>query len=398
MSSLDLERHYGAHNYLPLPVVIREGAGVWLTDIEGRRYLDLMSAYSAVSLGHVHPRVAAAAIQQLNRVGVVSRAFHNEPLGPFLQRLCEVSGFDRALPMNTGAEAVETAIKAARRWGYRVKGIAHDRAQIVVARNNFHGRTTTIIGFSSDAQYRADFGPFTPGFIAATFGDIDSFRAAITPDTCAVFVEPIQGEAGIVVPPPGFLSALRELCDQQHVLLIIDEIQSGLGRTGKWFACEHEGVHADGMTVGKALGGGILPVSAFLADNEVMDLFEPGSHGSTFGGNPVAAAVGLEVLAVLEDEGMIENCARLGEHLLNRLRAMRSPLIRAVRGRGLWAGVELTVGARAACEALMAHGVLTKETHGTVIRIAPPLCISQADLDWGLDQLENVLASATATV
>jgi ornithine--oxo-acid transaminase len=381
LEALTLEQHYGARNYLPLPVVLRQGEGAWLTDTAGRRYLDLMSAYSAVSLGHVHPRVTEAAIRQLRQVGVISRAFYSEPLGPFLKRLCEIAGFERALPMNTGAEAVETAIKAARRWGHRVKGIAADAAQIVVA-------------FSSDAAYRADFGPFASGFVEAGFGDIDSFRAAFTPSTCAVLIEPIQGEAGIVVPPEGFLKQLRALCDEHGVLLIADEIQSGLGRTGKWFACQHEDVQPDCMVVGKALGGGVMPVSAFLASAEVMDLFEPGSHGSTFGGNPVAAAIGLEALAVLEEEGLIENSARLGEHLRKRLSALDSPLIRDVRGRGLWMALELNVDARATCEALMTRGVLAKETHGTVLRIAPPLCISRADLDWGLDQIECVLAEA----
>jgi ornithine--oxo-acid transaminase len=394
LEALALEQHYGARNYLPLPVVLRQGEGAWLTDTTGRRYLDLMSAYSAVSLGHVHPRVTDAAIRQLRQVGVISRAFYSEPLGPFLKRLCEIAGFERALPMNTGAEAVETAIKAARRWGYRVKGIAADAAQIVVAGNNFHGRTTTIVGFSSDAAYRADFGPFAPGFVEAGFGDIESFRAAMTPATCAVLIEPIQGEAGIVVPPEGFLRQLRALCDEYRVLLIADEIQSGLGRTGKWFACQHEDVQPDCMVVGKALGGGVMPVSAFLASAEVMDLFEPGSHGSTFGGNPVAAAIGLEALAVIEEEGLIENSAVLGEHLRKRLSALHSSLIRDVRGRGLWMALELNIDARPTCEALMTRGVLAKETHGTVLRIAPPLCISQADLDWGLDQIECVLAEA----
>lgn len=386
-----------AHNYAPLPVVLAEGAGDWLTDIDGRRYLDLMSAYSAVSHGHAHPRLLQALTQQAQRLAVTSRAYHAQALAPFLEKLVQVTGLGddaRVLPASGGAESVETAIKAARRWGYRVKGIAADRAQIVVARNNFHGRTTTLVGFSSDADYRADFGPFAPGFVQVAFGDIDALAAAITADTCAVLLEPIQGEAGIVLPPPGYLAAVRRLCDARGVLLILDEIQSGLGRTGRWFAFQHEGIVPDGLVVGKALGGGLLPVSAFVARRALIDVFDPGSHGSTFGGNPLAAAVGLEALRVLEDERLIERSDTLGRHLLARLRAIDSPLVRAVRGRGLWVGVELDttrVASRAVVERMLAHGVLTKDTHGTVIRFAPPLTIAREALDHGIDVFARVL-------
>lgn len=388
---IDREQRFGANNYSPLPVAISRAQGVWVEDCDGKRYLDMMSAYSAVSHGHAHPRIVAAAIAQLQKVSVVSRAFHSETLGHFLEALCEIAGFEAALPMNSGAEAVETAIKAARRWGYRVKGIARDKARIVTATHNFHGRTTTIVGFSTEPQYKDGFGPFSDGFDTATFGDIDSFRAAIGPNTCAVLIEPIQGEAGIRVPPQGFLRQLRELCDATNTLLILDEIQSGLGRTGKTFAFEHEGIRPDGLIVGKALGGGILPVSAFIADHALMDLFDAGSHGSTFGGNPLAAAVGMEALRVLQDEQLAQNSAELGAYLQQRLREMAVPFVRDIRGRGLWVGIELDRPARPYCEALMALGVLAKETHETVLRIAPPLCISRDELDWGLERIQQVL-------
>jgi ornithine--oxo-acid transaminase len=395
---LRLEDQFGTHNYAPVDVVLERGQGEWLYDVDGRRYLDLMSAYSAVSHGHCHPRLVAVLQAQAQRLAIVSRAFRTEPLGPFLEAIVRRTGLDRALPANGGVESVEAAIKAARRWGYRVKGIAPGRAQIVVARGNFHGRTTAVVGFSSEDEYRADFGPFAPGFRHFDFGDIDSLRAAIDADTCAVLIEPIQGEAGIRVPPPGFLQAARALCDEQRVLLVLDEIQSGLGRTGRWFAFEHEGIRPDGLILGKALGGGLLPVSCFVATHEVMDLFDPGSHGSTFGGNPLAAAVGLEALRVLEEEGLVERSATLGAHLLERLRAIQAglarPLVREVRGRGLWAGVDLDpqlVGARTVVDRLVERGVLTKDTHGTVIRFAPPLVIAREALDWGLEQFERVL-------
>ena len=389
-----LESSVCARNYAPLPVVVERAEDVWIQDVAGRRYLDFMSAYSAVSHGHRHPRLVAAARAQLDRVCVTSRAFHSDTLGPFLAELCRLAGFERALPMNTGAEAVETAIKAARRWGYRVKGIEAGRAVILVADDNFHGRTTTIVGFSSEPAYRDGFGPFAPGFRHFRFGDLDSLDAAWDENVCAVLVEPIQGEAGIVVPPAGWLRALRERCDRHAALLILDEVQSGLGRTGRMFAYEHEGIRPDGLVLGKALGGGVLPVSAFLADNPVMGLFDPGSHGSTFGGNALAAAVGLEALRVLQDEQLPGRSAVLGRHLLERLQALACGKPLAVRGRGLWAGVESldpSVQARDLVERLAQRGVLSKETHDRVIRIAPPLTITLADLDWGIDQLGAVL-------
>jgi len=341
MDAVELENRYSARNYRPLPVTLARGEGAYLWDTDGRRYIDMMSAYSAVSHGHGHPRILAALEAQARRLAVPSRAYHNDRLGPFLQKICEVTGLDAALPMNTGAEAVETAIKAARRWGYRVKRIARDRAEIIVARGNFHGRTTTIIGFSSEPDYRDGFGPFAPGFRAVPFGDLAAMEAAITPETAAVLIEPIQGEAGIIVPPAGWLAGLRALCDAKGVLLIVDEVQSGLGRTGAWFAYQHERVRPDGVILGKALGGGVLPVSAFAGRRELMDVFTPGSHGSTFGGNALAAAVGLEALRVLEEEGLVERSRVLGEHMLQRLRRIKSPVLKEVRGRGLWAGAEI---------------------------------------------------------
>jgi ornithine--oxo-acid transaminase len=394
MNAIEHETRYSAHNYAPLPVVLARGEGAHLWDTDGRRYVDMMSAYSAASHGHAHPRILAALETQARRLAVPSRAYYNDRLGPLLEELCKLSGLDAALPMNTGAEAVETAIKAARRWGYRVKGIARDRAEIVVAQGNFHGRTTTVISFSTEAEYRDGFGPFTPGFRAVPFGDLAAIERAITPNTAAVLIEPIQGEAGIIVPPAGFLIGLRRLCDAHNVLLILDEVQSGLGRTGAWFAFEHDGIRPDGLILGKALGGGVLPVSAFVGTRALMDVFTPGSHGSTFGGNPLAAAVGLEALHVIRDEGLVEKSRELGAHMLGRLRAIRSPALRDVRGRGLWAGAEIeprVASAREACERLLAKGVLSKETHHTVVRLAPPLVIARADLDWALDRFEEVL-------
>jgi ornithine--oxo-acid transaminase len=394
MNAVELENRYSARNYHPLPVTLTRGEGAFLWDSEGRRYIDMMSAYSAVSHGHGHPRILAALAAQAQRLAVPSRAYHNDRLGPFLEKLCAVSGFDAALPMNTGAEAVETAIKAARRWAYRVKRVARDQAEIIVADGNFHGRTTTIIGFSSEDDYRDGFGPFAPGFRAVPFGDLAAMERAITPATAAVLIEPIQGEAGIIVPPAGWLAGVRRLCDERGVLLILDEVQSGLGRTGAWFAFEHEGVRPDGLILGKALGGGVLPVSAFLAKRELMDVFTPGSHGSTFGGNALAAAVGLEALRVLEDENLIERSRVLGAHMLDRLHRLRSPVLKDVRGRGLWVGAEIDprfATARMACERLLYKGVLSKETHDTVIRLAPPLVIQRHDLDWALDRFEEVI-------
>jgi len=398
-SRMDLENRFGAENYLPLPVVLDRGEGAWLWDVEGNNYLDMMSAYSAVSHGHGHPRLVRALKEQAEKLAIVSRAFHAEPLGPFLEKLCELSSQDRALPMNTGAEAVETAIKAARRWGYRVKGIPEDKAEIIVAEGNFHGRTTTIVGFSSEDEYKADFGPFTPGFVTVPFGDIDAMRAAMSPKTAAVMVEPMQGEAGIIEPPAGWLKALRDLCTEQNVLLILDEIQTGLGRTGRMFAHDHECITPDALILGKALGGGLLPVSAFLAREDVMAQFGPGSHGSTFGGNPLGAAVGLEALNVLEDEELTARSATLGAKLKRAMENMGSPLIIDVRGKGLWIGVEIDPGlceARTVCERLMARGILSKETHDTVVRLAPPLVIKEADLDWAIDEFRAVIAELEA--
>jgi len=394
MTAMEMEKRYGAKNYEPIPVTLTRGEGAHLWDTSGRRYVDMMSAYSAASHGHAHPRILATLGEQAQRLAVPSRAYYNDRLGPFLEELCRLTGLDAALPMNTGAEAVETAIKAARRWGYWVKGIPHDRASIIVADGNFHGRTTTIVGFSSEPAYRDGFGPFAPGFRSVPFGDIAAVERAITPETAAVLVEPIQGEAGIVVPPAAWLSGLRQLCDANHVLLILDEVQSGLGRTGAWFAFQHEGIVPDGLVLGKALGGGVLPVSAFVGRREVMDVFTPGSHGSTFGGNALAAAVGLEALHIIADEGLVEKSCVLGGHMLARLRAMASPALKQVRGRGLWAGAEIDprfASARAICERLLEKGVLSKETHDTVVRFAPPLVIERQDLDWALDRFEETI-------
>ncbi len=391
------EARFGARNYKPVPVVVARALDCHVWDVEGRRYLDMMGAYSAVSHGHLHPRLVAAAQRQLQRVAVTSRAYYSDVLGAFLEKLCTVSGFEQVLPMNTGAEAVETAIKAARRWGYRHKGIADGQAEILVARQNFHGRTTTVISASSEPDYRAGFGPFTPGFRHFDFGDMDSLRAAAGPNTCAVLIEPVQGEAGVVLPPAGFFQALRTWCTAERVLLIADEVQSGLGRTGRWFAFEHEGIRPDGLILGKALGGGLLPVSAFVADRAVMDVFEPGSHGSTFGGNALAAAVGLEALQVIEDEDLVARSARAGAHLLQRLQGVQAQAgarVRAVRGRGLWVGVDLDpalASARDVVERLAVRGVLSKETHETVIRFAPPLTITTALIDEAVDVFAEVL-------
>jgi ornithine--oxo-acid transaminase len=393
MTPIELENRYSARNYAPLPVVLTRGEGAHLWDTSGRRYVDMMSAYSAASHGHAHPRILGALEAQARRLAVPSRAYYSDRLGPFLAELCRLTGMAAALPMNTGAEAVETAIKAARRWGHRVKGVAQGNARIIVANGNFHGRTTTVVGFSSEPDYRDGFGPFAPGFDAVPFGDLAAMERAITPATAAVLIEPIQGEAGIIVPPDGWLAGVRRLCDQHNLLLIIDEVQSGLGRTGTWFAFEHEHVRPDGLILGKALGGGVLPVSAFLGREDLMGVFTPGSHGSTFGGNPLAAAVGHEALRVIADEGLVDRSRVLGAHMLERLRAIRSPALKAVRGRGLWAGAEIDpafAGAREVCERLLDKGVLSKETHHTVVRLAPPLVIARDDLDWALDRFEEV--------
>lgn len=399
MGFIEREAAVCAANYSPLPVVLAEGRGCWLTDVAGRRRLDMMSAYSAVNHGHGHPRILAAMRAQAERLAVSSRAYHTDRLAPFLEKLTAVAGLPMALPMNTGAEAVETAIKAARRYGYRRMGIPDGRAEIIVAANNFHGRTTTIVSFSSDPDYRDGFGPFTPGFRTVPFGDADAVARAIGEHTCAVLIEPIQGEAGIIVPPDRYLRRLRDICDRTGVLLILDEIQSGLGRTGRWFAHEHEGVKPDAMLLGKALGGGVYPVSAFVATREVMSVFDPGSHGSTFGGNPLAAAIGLEALTVIEEEGLVENSAHLGRYLMDALSGLRSNAIREIRGRGLWIGVEIdpeVASAREVCLRLADAGVLTKETHGTVLRFAPPLTITRTEIDWAMERIARVLARQLA--
>jgi ornithine--oxo-acid transaminase len=391
---IDLEARYGANNYRPLPVLLSRGEGVYLFDVHGNRYLDMMSAYSAVSFGHSHRVLVDALTTQARRLAVTSRAFHTDALGPFLAALCRMTGMDRALPMNSGAEAVETAIKAARKWAYKVKRVPDGRARILVAEGNFAGRTTTIVGFSSEPQYRDGFGPFARGFASVAFGDAGALERAITPHTAAFIVEPIQGEAGIVVPPPGYLKSVREICTRHDVLLICDEVQTGLGRTGAMLACDHEGVRPDGLTLGKALGGGLLPVSAFLARDDVMAQFTPGDHGSTFGGNPLAAAVGLAALELLEDRQLAQHARDQGAYLRAQLRALDHPAITDVRGLGLLVGVQIDpawASARRVCEGLVAEGVLTKDTHHTVVRLAPPLIVEPHQIDFAVAALRRVL-------
>ncbi|HEV2213286.1 MAG TPA: ornithine--oxo-acid transaminase [Gammaproteobacteria bacterium] len=393
--TIELENQYCAHNYHPLPVVLTRGEGVYVWDDAGNRYLDMMSAYSAVSHGHAHPKLVKTLTEQAAKLAVCSRAFHSEKLGAFLKRVCELTGMDMALPMNTGAEAVETALKAARKWAYKVKGVPADKAEIVVCSGNFHGRTIAIVAMSSEAQYKDGFGPFPGGMKLIPYGDADALEKAIGPHTAAFLVEPIQGEAGIVVPPAGYLKKCAEICRRHKVLLIADEIQTGLGRTGKLLACEHEGVKPDGLILGKALGGGLLPVSAFLASREVMGVFTPGDHGSTFGGNPLAAAVGLEALNVLVEEKLAERSAELGTYLLEKLAALKSPFIKSLRGKGLFVGIEIDprkARARGVCERLMAEGLLSKETHETVVRLAPPLVVTREQLDWAVERIGHVLA------
>jgi ornithine--oxo-acid transaminase len=395
---LALADRYAAHNYHPLPVVIAEAEGAWVTDVEGDRYLDMLAAYSALNFGHRHPRLVAAAHRQIDRLTLTSRAFHNDTFPIFCRDLAELAGKDMVLTMNTGAEAVETAIKTARRWGYDVKGVAPDRAKIIVADGNFHGRTVTIVSFSSDPSAQAGFGPFTPGFEVVPYGDIEALRAAVDDDTVAFLVEPIQGEAGIIVPPDGYLRAARELCTERDALLMADEIQSGLGRTGTTFAVEHEGVVPDVYILGKALGGGIIPLSAVVANRDVLGVFKPGEHGSTFGGNPLACAIGIEVVDMLREGTYQRASAELGAWLAQALRDAGVPQIAEVRGRGLWIGIELTPDAgeaRVACERLMERGVLAKDTHETTIRLAPPLCVTREDLEWALERIVEVLSSAT---
>jgi ornithine--oxo-acid transaminase len=390
---INLEEAYGAHNYHPLDVVLEKAEGVWVYDVEGKRYLDCLAAYSAVNQGHCHPRILAALIEQASKVTLTSRAFRNDQLALLYKDLHDLTGYDMALPMNSGAEAVETAVKAARKWGYKVKGIPDGKAEIIVCANNFHGRTVTIVSFSTDEQYRDGFGPFTPGFKVIPFGDARALHAAITPNTCAFLVEPIQGEAGIIIPPSGFLKEAAAICRENRVLLIADEIQSGLGRTGKLFAFMHEGIRPDAVIVGKALAGGFYPVSAVLASKEVLGVFNPGDHGSTFGGNPLACAIARTALRVLVSEKMIERSAELGAYFVDRLKALRSPHVSEVRGLGLWIGIELNKPARPFCEALKEQGILCKETHEKVIRIAPPLVITREEIGWAFDRIKNVLES-----
>ena len=389
---VELEERYGAHNYHPLDVVVARAEGVWVWDVEGNRYLDCLAAYSAVNQGHCHPKIRAAAIAQMEKVTLVSRAFRTDQLGPFYQELCELTGMDMVLPMNSGAEGVETAVKTARKWGYRVKGIPEDRAEILVCSDNFHGRTITCVSFSTEPLYRRDFGPYTPGFRVIPFGDAGALAAAIGPNTCAFLVEPIQGEAGILMPPDGWLRQVADECEKRNVLLVLDEVQTGLGRTGALFACMHEGVRPDILVAGKALGGGFYPVSAVLARKQVLGVYPPGEHGSTFGGNPLAAAIARASLRVIVEEKLVERSAELGAYFLSKLRAtLQGPDIRDIRGKGLFIGLEMATAARPYCEALKEQGLLCKETHDRVIRFAPPLVITREEIDWAIERIRKVI-------
>ena len=388
---LELENNYGARNYRPLDVVIERAQGVWVYDVEGKKYLDCLAAYSAVNQGHCHPKILNTLVEQAGKVTLTSRAFRNDQLPLLYKELHDLTGFDMALPMNSGAEAVETAIKTARKWGYTVKGIPDGKAEIIVCANNFHGRTVTIVSFSTDEQYRRGFGPFTPGFKVIPFGDAQALRDAITPNTCAFLVEPIQGESGIIIPPKGYLRDAADVCRRNQVLLMTDEIQSGLGRTGKLFAYMHEGITPDVLIIGKALAGGFYPVSAVLASKEILGVYQPGDHGSTFGGNPLACAVARTALHVLFEERMVERSAELGAYFLDKLKTLRSPDLKEVRGIGLWIGIELRTPARPCCEALKQEGILCKETHDKVIRIAPPLIIEREEIDWAFERIRKVI-------
>lgn len=386
--------HYSANNYHPLPIVIEKGEGVWVHDVEGKKYLDMLSAYSALNQGHRHPKIMGALMEQASKVTLTSRAFHNETMGPFLKKLCQMAGFEKALPMNTGAEAVETALKAARKWGLVKKGVPENQGEIIVCDNNFHGRTVTIVSFSTEEQYRHGFGPFTPGFISVPFGDADALEKAITKNTVAILAEPIQGEGGVLVPPEGYLARMRELATKHNVLMMLDEIQTGLGRTGKLFAYQYEEAKPDVLLLGKALGGGVYPVSAMLSADDVMDVFGPGDHGSTFGGNPLGSAVGQAALDVLEEENLVEKAFTLGQYFKEGLERIQSPLIAEIRGKGLLIGVEIKKEhgkARPFCERLMELGLLCKETHDYTIRFAPPLTITKEEIDWSLEQIAKVL-------
>ena len=390
-----IEDRYGAHNYHPLDVVIEKGNGVWVWDVDGKKYMDCLAAYSAVNQGHCHPRLIKVMQGQAEKLTLTSRAFRNNLWPLFAQKVCEILGFEKVLPMNSGAEAVETAIKIARKWGYKIKKVEKDKAEIIVCKGNFHGRTTTIVSFSDDPSAAENYGPYTPGFKQIPFGDANALEDAVTSNTVAFLVEPIQGEAGVVVPPDGFLRQAAEICQKNNVLLIADEIQSGLGRTGKMLACEHENVKPDMITIGKALSGGFYPVSAVLADARVMDVIEPGTHGSTYGGNPLAAAIAIEALSILQEEKLCDNAAKLGAYLLERLQALKSPYIDFVRGKGLWIGIVLKPGeknARSFCQQLKAEGILAKDTHEHIIRLAPPLVITREEIDWVIDRVAKVLS------
>jgi len=390
---LDLEKKYGAQNYKPLPVVIAKGEGCWVWDTEGKKYLDMLASYSAVNQGHRHPKIIAAAMDQLGKITVTSRAFVNDQMGRFLKKTAELAGYDQALPMNTGSEAVESAIKMARKWGEKVKGIAKDQCNIIVCSNNFHGRTITIVTFSTEAQYRDGFGPFTPGFRVSPYGNAGALEALIDENTCAILVEPIQGEGGVIIPPKGYLKALREIANRHHILLMFDEIQVGLGRTGKMFCFEHENAKPDVLILAKALGGGVYPVSVVLADRAIMSVFTPGDHGSTFGGNPMAAAIGIASLDVIIDEKLPERAEELGNYFSEQLRKIPCPAVKEIRSKGLMIGVEIKPefgNARRFCEALMLQGILCKETHTTTIRFTPPLIVTKEELDWALDRIKKV--------
>lgn len=391
---IKIESEYGANNYKPLDVVLCEGKGAWVTDVDGKRYLDCLSAYSAVNQGHCHPHIVQVSVEQAQKLGLTSRAFRNDKLGLFYKKLVDLTGYEMVLPMNSGAEAVETAIKVARKWAYAVKGIPKYNAEIIVAEGNFHGRTTTIVSFSTEQFYKEMFGPFTPGFVTVPYGDFEAIKAAITPNTAAVMLEPIQGENGVVLPPDGYLKKVSEYCKENNVLFIADEIQTGLCRTGKWFASQHEDIRPDVTVIGKALSGGMYPVSAVLADKEILGLFKPGEHGSTFGGSPMAAAIGIAALEVLDEEHLAKRSTELGEYFMGELRKIDATVVKEVRGRGLLIGVELhpeAGGARRYCEMLQDEGILAKETHDNVIRFAPPLVIDKSDLDWALAKIADVL-------
>ncbi len=390
---IEQTQKFGANNYHPLPIVIEKAEGVWVENPEGDRYMDMLSAYSAVNQGHRHPKIIQALKDQADKVTLTSRAFHNDQLGPWYEKICKLTKKDMALPMNTGAEAVETALKAARRWGYDVKGIAENQAEIIACTGNFHGRTLGAVSLSSDPEYKRGFGPLLPGITLIPYGDLEALKGAITPNTAAFLMEPIQGEAGILLPPEGFLKAASDLCKEHNVLFIADEIQVGLARTGKMFACDWEEVEPDILILGKALGGGVFPISCVVANSDVLGVFNPGSHGSTFGGNPLACAVSLASLEVIEEENLAERSLKLGEYFLNQLKTINNPKIKEIRGKGLFIGVELTEGARPYCEQLKEAGLLCKETHETVIRFAPPLIITKEEIDWAFEKIQNVLGS-----